>query len=406
MKLIFGDLHLLNEASDRYYKIIPMIKDALSQFGVLSYVDSVDFVGDVLDCEYVTYKRITYFSFVMNLITEHFSPNIRVLIGNHDKHFKNDEHGENIINYIKFDGEVVDSPSVIDRILYIPHYYNKDNFPVGLLNPDDFDVIIGHLGLEFADTIEELTLESVQKSFKGKTIISGHIHNMDLNFDQNSFFLGSLKSESWKEQSPTYSICLLDNMNPSFFVFPYHKIHLLIDVNDEDQFKNDLLKIFNKIHYHNINCCWYRNGDLVGKEQFDKYITSIINLKLRVFNKDIKKRDIDLIIDFCKHEIDDPSFIGINIKTIYQIENPDSNISQDQKDIFKIDKQLFSDQKKIVYDLIDDIKSGKCLDNLSNNKKFMKVIDSVTDGELERFAEFIVVSDKSKDFNELIKMIN
>ena len=267
MRLILGDLHLLNEANDRYHKVIPNIHEALERMGYADKIDAVDLIGDVLDCEYVTYKRITYFSFVMDLIAEKFSDNIRVVIGNHDKFFKNDQHDENIIRYIKFDGEIIDSPTIIDRMLYVPHYYSKDNFPIGLLDPKDFDVIIGHFGLEFVNGIEELTIEEMQRNFKGKTIISGHIHNMDLAFDQNTYLIGSLKSESWKEQAPTYSVCILDGMKPKFLVFPYHKMHLMVDVHGEDQFRDDLLKVFRKVHYHNLNYCLYNDdGELERKE--------------------------------------------------------------------------------------------------------------------------------------------
>lgn len=410
MRLILGDLHLLNEANDRYHKIMPNIQSALQRMGFADKIESVDLLGDILDCEYVTYKRITYFSFMMNLIAEMFSDNIRVIIGNHDKFFKNDQHYENIIRFIKFDGDIIDTPTVIDRMLYVPHYYNKDNFPAGLLDPNDFDVIIGHFGLEFVNGIEELTIEEMQRKFKGKMIISGHIHNMDLAFDRNIFLIGSMKSESWKEQSPTYSICLLDDRTPKFMIFPYHKMHLTVDVHGEDTFRDDLLELFKIVHYHNMNYCLYnKDGELERKELCDKYVTSMINIKLRVFDKNIKKRNIDLIIDYCKHEIDDPSFVNIAIKTLYQIENAvcndDDSVNITQQDLVKIDKQALVDQKRVINDFIQDIKEGKTLESLGKNKKFTKIVDTISDGEIERFAEFLLATGKSTDFVELLKMM-
>src|SRR5512138_1140541 len=117
MRLIMGDLHLLNEANDRYHKTISNIQDALTKFQLEKSIDGVEIIGDVLDCEWVTFKRISYFSVIMELIAETFSDNIRILIGNHDKYFKNDEHGENIIRFIKFECDIVDAPIVRDRIL-------------------------------------------------------------------------------------------------------------------------------------------------------------------------------------------------------------------------------------------------------------------------------------------------
>lgn len=408
MRLILGDLHLLNEANDRYNKVIPNIQSALERLDLLKYIEAVDLVGDVLDCEYVTYKRISYFSFVMDLIGENFSENRRLLIGNHDKYFKNDEHKENIIRYINFDGEILDAPTIMDRILYVPHYYNKENFPAGLLNPDDFDIIVGHFGIEFVNGVEELTIEEIRKHFKRKPIISGHIHNMDLAFSENIFFLGSLKSESWKEQCPVYSVCVLNGIDPSFIVFPYHKMHLMLEVRDEDAFREDLLRVFKRVHEHNLHYIMYnKDGDVIGKEPCDKYMTSMINIKFKVFNKDIKKGDIDNIVEYCKHEIDDPSFIGIAVKSLYHIENEDNSGLQDKpSDKAKIDKSILIDKKKDVYDLIDGIKEGNKMVNLGKNKKFIKMVEAITDGEVERFAEFLVFSDKSKEFKELLGMIS
>ena len=409
MKLIFGDLHLLNEANDRYNKTIPNIHDGLAKLGFSDKIDSVDLVGDILDCEYVTFKRITYFSYVIDLISELFSDNIRALIGNHDKYFKNDQNDQNIIRYIKFDGEIIDTPTIVDRILYIPHYYDSNNFPIGLLNEDDFDIIIGHLGIEFASGVEELTVEQIRNKFKRKPIISGHIHNMNLDFANNTFLLGSIKSESWKEQSAIYSICVIDGDDMHFIVFPYHKMHLMIDVHSEDQFREDLLKLFRSIHLHNSYHCMYnKNGDLEAKEPADKYMSSIINLKLKLFDKNIKKKTIDLIIDFCKHEIDDPAFMNINIKTILHLETSEQPVSDEndrRRDILNIDKQLVSDQKRLIFDLIDKIKSGAILADIASNKKFVKSIESICDGEIERFSEFLVLCNKRKEFSELLQTL-
>lgn len=134
----------------------------------------------------------------------------------------------------------------------------------------------------------------------------------------------------------------------------------------------------------------------------------MINIKLRVFDKNIKKRNIDLIIDYCKHEIDDPSFVNIAIKTLYQIENTegdDTAATITQQDLVKIDKQALVDQKKSVDDFIQGVKAGKFLAALGKNKKFTKVVDTISDGEVERFAEFLLVSGKSTDFVELLKMV-
>jgi hypothetical protein len=403
-----ADLHLLNEASDRYNKVIPNIKEALVRLNVYNEIEAVDILGDIIDCEYVTYKRITYFSAVMDLISEHLSEKKRLLIGNHDKFFKNDQHDENILRYIKHDGDLIDSPTIIDRMLYIPHYYNKENFPAGLLDPNDFDVVIGHLGLEFTNDVEELTLEDIQKFYKGKTIISGHIHNMNLNFDSKAFLLGTIKSESHKEQSPVYSVCVLDGVSPRFIVFPYHKIHLTINVQDEDQFRDTLFDMFKTIHQHNSSYHLYNSyGDVEDKSPCDRYITSIINIKLRVFNKDIKKRDIDLIIEYCRHEIDDPAFMAVAVKTIYQIENPEcADVICANQEAMKVDKAAFTEQKRIITDFMEDIKSGERLINLGKNRKFMKVVENVTEGEMERFAEFLLISKKEKEFFELLKMID
>jgi hypothetical protein len=407
MRLILGDMHLLNEANDRYNKVIPNIQEGLKKLDLLDKIDAVDIIGDILDCEYVTYKRITYFSSIMDLISELFSDNIRVLIGNHDKFFKNDQHDENIIRYIRFDGEIIDSPTIIDRILYIPHYYNKDNFPAGLLEEKDFDIIFAHLGIQFVNGIEELTIENVRALFKKKPIISGHIHNIDLDYANNNFFLGSLKSESWKEQAPVYAVAIVDKADPSFVIFPYHKIHLMVVVHDEDQFRKQLLEIFKNIHKANKFYIYYnKDGDEVSREPCDKYITSMINIKLKIFDKDIKKKDIDVIVDFCKHEIDDPTFVNLPVKIIYQIENQDSTIVDSKGlDKFKVDKQLYADQKKTVFDFIDSIRQGQKLVNLGKNKKFTKVVETIGEDEIERFAEFLLVSEKAKQFEELIRMI-
>lgn len=408
MRLILADLHLLNEANDRYHKVIPNIHEALNQFDLLNKIDSVDLIGDIVDCEYVTFKRITYFSFIMDLITDQFAESKRVLIGNHDKYFKNDQHNENIIRYLKFDGDIIDAPTILDRILYIPHYYNHENFPAGLVDPNDFDIIIGHLGLEFVNGMEELTVEKVNKIYKNKPIISGHIHNMDLNFEKNIFLLGSLKSETYKEQSPVYSACVLDGKTPYFIVFPYHKIHLTVEVREDNSYRDELIDIFKRVHKHNMNYCLYnKDGDIINQVPCDKYLTSMINLKFKIFNKNIKKSDIDIVLEYCRHEVDDPAFMSINIKTMYQIENGESEdgvaIYQPEK---KIDKSQLEEQKKKIFSMVEDIKSGRKLDRLSQNKKFSKILDAVSDGEVERFAEFLLSCEKASEFEELIHMIN
>lgn len=408
MRLVIADLHLLNEANDRYQKSFQTIQTALDLFNLKSEITAVDFIGDVLDCEYVTYKRISYFSYIIDLISDIFSENIRILIGNHDKYFKNDQHDDNILRHLKFTGEIIDAPTIIDRILYIPHYYNEENFPATLLNENDFDIIIGHLGIEFSEDVKELTVENVRHHFKRVPIISGHIHNMNLDFNRNNFLLGSLKSESYKEQTPWYSVCIIDDNNiPKFITFPHYKSHPILDVYNEDDLRKDLLQLFKEIHECNTNYYLYDvNGNVLDKQPIDKYITSFLNIKFRVFDKNIKKKNIDLIIDYCKREIDDPIFMSINIKTVYHIESGDIGISTGDDDRFiKIDKKEVSTQKMIIFQFIDNIKNGSKLAGLTSNKKFTKIIDSIDESEIERFSEFLVSTKKEKDFSELIAKI-
>jgi len=169
-----------------------------------------------------------------------------------------------------------------------------------------------------------------------------------------------------------------------------------------------LLELFKQVHEYNTNYYLYDvDGNILDTKPIDKYVTSFMNIKFRVFDKNIKKKNIDLIIDYCKREIDDPIFMAINIKTVYHIENSDIGLSTGDDDRFiKIDKKDVSTQKMLVFEFIDSIKAGSKLVSLMTNKKFTKIIDAIDDSEIERFSEFLVSTKKEKDFKNLLERIN
>jgi len=228
-----------------------------------------------------------------------------------------------------------------------------------------------------------------------------------LDYDSKVFFLGSMKSESYKEQTPMYSVAIVDGSDIKFIVLPHYKCHPIIEVTDENQLREELSRLFKYIHKHNSTYYLYDiDGNIIDSKPIDKYTTSFINIKFKVYDKNIKKKNIDLIIDYCKHEIDDPIFMAINVKSVYHIESGNSVLAGDDDRFIKIDKKDVSSQKMILFEFIDSIKSGTRLPILGSNKKFVKIVEMINDSEIERFSEFIVSTKKEKDFLELLRAIN
>jgi len=400
--LNLGDPHIVNEVNDKYKRVLEWISTALKSFNIYTDIDNINILGDVMDCEYITYRKLLYFyNFINNIKDEFKTNNVRIIVGNHDKYSKTDSISSNLLRHLYYNGEVISSITLKDGVLYIPHFYDKTQADFSNINNDDVNLIIAHIGSKEIFGENELTVEYLRDNigFKNQRIITGHLHNIKLDYLSKNYYIGSLKADSFNEFSTHFSISYIDNNGKYFFLLiPYLKIFLTFDVYNNKKFKEDLFSKFKEIELYNKTFNLIDdNGVVLSMIDSEQYLTTNISIKTKLHVDDIKKKDIDLIVEQCRHELDDPSFMNIKIKTFINIDSLTRQTFKDESKVVVLDNKKIEEGRDKLKKLIEVIKEGP----LSNQRKVKKTIDSITDKELDLFVEYLITSKKDGLLDDL-----
>lgn len=402
-RLILGDPHLINEVNDRYNKTFNWIKNSISSFNMSSSIDRVSILGDVMDCEYITYRKLLYFYDFIELIKRTFEINdVEIIVGNHDKYSKTDSISNNLLRHIYYDGKVVSSIERFENILFVPHFYDKTQAEFSSDDINTTDIILAHIGSKDIFGDNELTVDYI-KSLEGTEqhkIITGHVHNMNLNFEKEVYFIGSMKADSFSDSNIHFAVAYLNNEKElSFFIVPYTRMFLTFNVSSSEKLKKSLVKTFEEIDYMNRNYTKLDHEGIVSSvASNNSFLTSNISLKFRLMDDSIKKKDLDLIVEQCTRDVDSSDFMNIKIKTFIDISKIRFDGKKKEDPLIIISNQRIEEGRDKLKKYIVEMKENPLL----NQRKAKKIFDSITDNELDLFVEYLISSKKEDQLDKLI----
>jgi predicted phosphodiesterase len=412
MNLIIGDLHLTNEINDRYSIQMEHLKYVLDELkdkffnGNLS-IDRITLLGDVMDCEYITYRKVVYFNDFIQFLKSTFSEtkDIKIIIGNHDKYSTIDGEKNNILRY--FHDDIISVPTVENGILYLPHYYNKENLDLSILD-EGVKVVLAHAGTRDVFGNDEVTVEYLSKHFSSDVpIISGHLHKYTFNQKKNYYIIGAMKAESFNDERLGCYVSLIDEETGKVFFLeiPYYKVYQIIRGETETEIKENLERVFSDIINLNTQIRLLDENENVVFESnlgVDSLFTRIVNLRFEIDNGEVKPKNVSALLELVIHEIENDLFHASKpkINSVFKLtKTKDEKSDEEALEVDEIVARTNVILPKVT-EFVNDIRNSN-----DKTKQIKKHIDSITEDELSAFARYLAFMEFGEEFETIKSLI-